>query len=165
MCIAVMMGVLCLVGCGKQQPQNPTYHSGHTPTREDSALIQLMEINTRMVEEADRQICQYAEGYTRRDIGAWTKGLPWNDRTLSEESRVRLNLRVYQLDSTLLEDITETVTVGQISRMEALADVVPEMNIGDTIEMLVPWYVGYGSTGNEHVAPYTNLRLKLSIYE
>jgi FKBP-type peptidyl-prolyl cis-trans isomerase len=75
-----------------------------------------------------------------------------------------LGLRIFDLrDSTLLEDIRETAQVGKYERMEALAALLSELHRGDSLSLLVPWYLAYGATGNEHVAPYSNIRIEIIV--
>jgi len=154
--------LLCLMSCGKTQPQRPSYHNG-TLHREDSALVHLVQINEKMAEEADRQILHYANGYAQWESGIWTKGWTTPHSPLQEEEKVMLSMQIYDMDSTLLEDIHESAVVGKYDRMEGLSTMLQELERGQHISLLVPWYIGYGSTGNEHVAPYTNLRIELTI--
>lgn len=157
--------LLLLVACGgKTKPQQPTYHNGWNRPG-DSAVIQLVAINEKMANEADRQLAQHSAGYALWENGSWVSGWKEPEQPMRENERVRLQLQIYDMDDTLLEDILETVTVGQYDRMQALADILPEAQRGAKFSMLVPWYLGYGATGNEHVAPYTNLRIVVSIEE
>lgn len=154
----------CLVACGNQTgPQRPTYHSGDTTQRVDSALLIMMQLNEKMSEEADRQLLKHADGYALWENGCWTKGWKEPATPLQEGEKVQLHMLVYSLDSTLLEDITQTITIGRNDNMEMLDEFLPQLERGSQLSVLVPWYMGYGTTGNEHVAPYINLRVELNI--
>lgn len=158
--LILIAGIMMSCG-GSTPPQQPSHRSGEADNV-DSSLIMLMNLNSHMMEEADRQLLLYSKGFALRESGCWTRGLKVNDAPFATDERVTLHLSIYSLDGTLLEDITETVKVGQIDRMEALSEIVPELTDGDSITLLVPWYLGYGTTGNEHVAPYTNLQIELT---
>lgn len=151
------------MACGNNKPQIPTYHKGKTATQ-DTALLTLLRINEQMSAEADRQVLNYAAGYSQWENGMWTRGYRNEKTTLQENESVVLSLRIFDLsDSTLLEDIRETAKVGKYERMETLAALLPELHRGDSISVLAPWYLAYGATGNEHVAPYTNVRIEVIV--
>lgn len=153
-----------LATCGNNtKPQIPTYHNGKTVTQ-DSALLTMLRVNEQMSAEADRQVLNYANGYSQWENGMWTRGYSNGKPMLREDESVMLGLRIFDLrDSTLLEDIRETVQVGKYERMEALATLLPELHRGDSLSLLVPWYLAYGATGNEHVAPYSNVRIEIIV--
>lgn len=39
-----------------------------------------------------------------------------------------------------------------------------EMSPGDTVQMLIPWNLAYGASGNMFIPPYTNIRARLTIH-
>ena len=82
---------------------------------------------------------------------------------LSTGSVVTLHRRVYTMNSVLLEDVTEPVTVGQANQIQAVSDALGQMEKGQEVTLIVPWYLAYGSTGTETVAPYTNVRIEMKV--
>ena len=58
-----------LAACGNNtKPQIPTYHNGKTVTQ-DSALLTMLRVNEQMSAEADRQVLNYANGYSQWENG------------------------------------------------------------------------------------------------
>lgn len=150
-----------LTGCYQKAPQIPSYRSGQSSTA-DTSLLQAIEINRHLAEEADRQLARSVhEGYALTETGYWAKGLRYEESPLQEGQQVQLHLQVYQTDSTLLTDDRMTVTVGRTELPDAVTDALLQMNPHQQASLLVPWYLGYGSTGTPHVPPYTNLRIEL----
>lgn len=150
-----------LVACGKTQPQRPTFLHGEENA--DSTLLQAITMNQHMAEEADRQLLRYAEGYVLLEENIWVKGLCESAQPLPENELVSLHARFYSLDSVLLEDHRQEVTIGRIEDIQGVVTVVNKMARGDSVSLLVPWYEAFGSAGNQQVPPYENLRVELTI--
>ncbi len=161
----VWIPVLAIVtGCHRTAPQSPAYRSGRKEVRVDSTLMKAIETNQHLAEEADRALSFYAgSGFAQQELGYWTKGMAAVERTLPPDSTVRVRRTVFTLDSLLLEDVTEEVTVGKAHQIQAVADALPMLEHGQTVTLLVPWYLAYGTTGTTAVAPYTNLRIELTV--
>ncbi|MCR4663987.1 MAG: FKBP-type peptidyl-prolyl cis-trans isomerase [Paludibacteraceae bacterium] len=155
--------VLLLTSCQRTAPQIPSYRSGRQEVRVDSSLIQAIETNQHLAEEADRALAIYADsGFAQQEPGYWSRGLVEADSTLETGSTVTLHRKVYSLDSVLLEDVTTEVTVGQSGETQAVSDALSQMERGQQVTLLVPWYLGYGATGSLTVAPYTNIRIEMT---
>ena len=155
---------LLLAACGPQDLQRPTFHGSRREVRVDSTLLQTIELNQHLAQEADRELTRYVEeGYAQCESGYWAKNLRVVDHPLQEDVSVTMQMQVFLLDGQQVEQIREQVVVGKVGRMQALADAVGQMERGQTVSLIVPWYLAYGATGNEHVPPYTNLRVELTI--
>ena len=102
-------------------------------------------------------------GFAQQELGYWSRGMAAVDSTLAADSCVTLHRTVYTLDSLLVEDVTEEVTIGQSNQIQAVADALAQMERGQTVTLLVPWYLAYGATGSDKIAPYTNLRIELTV--
>ncbi len=159
--IIFLFFAVVLTGCVRTQPQRPTYH-GHAPA-EDTTLIQSVTFNQQMAEKADAQLIGYADGYTLTEDSYWVRGLKPTDTPLTDGETVKMHALFYRLDSTLLTDHTADATLGRIDEIPAIMSVIPQMNRGDSISLLVPWYLAFGSTGNGVVPPYENIRIELTI--
>ena len=157
----LILAAALMAGCHRTQPQTPSYKSGRA-VMADSALLQALEMNRRLAEEADRQLTRYAaEGYAMTESGYWAKGLRNADNILQEGETVEVHLRVLALDTTLLEDMRSTLTIGKEQLPEAAADALRQMTRGAKVSLAVPWYLAFGSTGTDHVPPYTNVLIEM----
>ena len=162
--LGCLFALLLLTGCHKTGPQTPTYRSGRKEVKPDTTLLMAIETNRHLAEEADRALTAYVDsGFAQQELGYWSRGIVQVDSTLSADSVITLRRIVYTMDSTLLEDVTETVTAGQSNQIQAVADALQQMEHGQSVTLLVPWYLGYGATGTANVAPYTNVRIELSV--
>ena len=160
----VFLLVLALTGCHRTAPLSPTYHSGRQEVRVDSSLMQAIETNQHLAEEADRELTMFVDsGFAQQELGYWSRGMVQVDSTLAANTPVTLHRRVYTLDSLLVEDVTEIVTVGQANQIQAVNDALEQMTHGQEVTLIVPWYLAYGSTGTDAVAPYTNVRIELTV--
>ncbi len=162
--IVVTIAIVCLMACHKTQPQIPTRHGQKRETPADTLLLKAIETNQRLAQEADKAISNYAnEGYAQYETGFWAKTLREVDNPLQEGEKVMVHYRVYSMDDVLLEDIREAVVMGKSTRIQAVTEALYMMERGEKVSLIVPWYLAYGATGNETVAPYTNLRVELEV--
>lgn len=153
-----------LAGCHHTAPQSPAYRSGRQEVKTDSTLLQAIETNRHLAEEADRALTVYADsGFAQQELGYWSRGMAAVDNCLAADSSVTLHRSVYSLDSLLIEEVTEEVTIGQSGQIQAVADALSQMERNQTVTLLVPWYLAYGATGSDKVAPYTNVRIELNV--
>lgn len=130
----------------------------------DSTLLQAIETNQHLAEEADRALTMYVDsGFAQQELGYWSRGMLQVDSPLAAGSSVTLRRIVYTMDSTRVEDVTETITVGQANQIQAVSDALTQMQRGQEVTLIVPWYLAYGSTGTAAVAPYTNVRIELKV--
>lgn len=160
--LMIAVGMLC--GCHRTGAQRPSYKNG--PVRpSDTAVVRLVETNRHMAEEADRALAHFAEeGYVMAESGYMVKSYaPVRGDSLREGETVTLFMQVRGIDSVLYRDVERQLTIGRIDEIQAVAEYIPGMQRGDSAEMIVPWYVGYGSLGNDIVPPYTNLIVKIKI--
>lgn len=146
----------------KTGAQSPCTRNGHH-TRSDTTLLQLIEINQHLAEEADRQVAQHSEGYALRETGFWTRGLKTAEHSLTEGERVDTRIAIYGLDGTLYESVAQEQTIGKIEHAQAVVEVLSEMEHGQHVSILAPWYVAFGGTGGHNVPPYTNVRIELDV--
>lgn len=163
----ILYGVLALVGlftaCHRTQPQKPTF-LGDPAT--DSAAIALVSWNQKLADEADRAVVQtvknMSDTFALHENGVWYKSLHRNEGNLfGRGDVVLLHYRVWAMDSTLLMDTEESYQVGKQKCIPVIDYFVPLMTDGDKLTFIVPWYMAYGATGNEHVEPYENLIIEL----
>lgn len=162
--ITLQLLALCLLfaGCGRIQPQRPIRHNTGG-TEADSTLIGLISLNQRLSEEADAELTRHADNtYVLEDNGCWIKGLHDIDDGFTEGTRVTVNIVLHNMGDTLLLNLSETAVIGKYQPFPAMADLLQQMHPKDTVRMLIPWYMGFGTTGNQYIPPYTNLKATIT---
>ena len=72
----VFLLVLALTGCHRTAPQSPTYRSSRQEVRVDSSLLQAIETNQHLAEEADRELTMFVDsGFAQQELGYWSRGM------------------------------------------------------------------------------------------
>lgn len=165
--ILLLLCVIVCCSCHKTQPQSPS----NKTIKKDSTELALMELNFRLAEEADREITQLIKNestdtltYTLHEAGFWyryissTKGSHFTDGNI-----VDIHIQIYDLENNLMLDSNEQITIGKRESAWCIDEAVKMMHQGSEMEILSPWYTGFGSTGNAYIPAYTNIKIKLSI--
>ncbi len=151
-----------LMACGKTQPQRPTFKN--RPQAADSTVVALVEVNQRMAADADSRLARYAtEDYALQEEGYWVSGLHDIETGFSDSTQVCVRMQVYDTEGNLYEDRHETFCVGKTGDMRVLDPVLRQLHRGDSVSILAPWYMAYGSLGSQVVPPYTNVRIELRV--
>lgn len=155
---------VCMVSCHRQtKPQIPTYKSGRA-VETDEQLQQTIDLNRRIAEDTDIYLSYFAkEGYSLHPTGYWTKNLKAKTTSLKQGDIVTAQLDTYSIDNNLYYSSLGSVEIGGDQEIAAVGEVLQQMDRGDSVSVIVPWYLAYGSTGNETVAPYSNLRIEIKI--
>lgn len=164
--LLILPFALLLSACQPTPPQIPSYRSstGRAQSSVDSALLGMLELNDRLREEADHQLALLATAdMAQEEEGYWIKGKHDIDTGLKDQERITLCMSIYDLDSTLLDHIEQDFVVGNTTTLPAVSSALPMLHVGDSVTLLVPWYLGYGVTGNTRVPGYTNLRIEMTI--
>ncbi len=152
-----------LMACGKTQPQRPTFKN--RPQVADSTVVALVEVNQRMAADADSRLARYAtEDYALQEEGYWVSGLHDIETGFSDSTQVCVRMQVYDTEGNLYEDRHETFCVGKTGDMRVLDPVLRQLHSGDSVSILAPWYMAYGSLGSQVVPPYTNVRIELRVF-
>jgi len=124
----------------------------------------MVELNQRMAADADSRLARFAtEGYALQEEGYWVSGLHDIESGFKDSTQVRVRMQVYDTDGNLYEDRHETLIVGHTGEMRVLDPVLSQMHTGDSVSILAPWYMAYGSLGSQVVPPYTNVRIELTV--
>ncbi len=163
--------VCCLlIACGKTAPQRPSQRSGEVPA-EDTATLALLELNQRLVREADREVRVYVEhepeAYALLEYAnAWccifdhgdTDGAaPQNNESWT------LHIRTHDLEGRLLLDEHRAYFFSRGELPVAVDVLQPELRHGERLRIVAPWYSAYGMHGNGIVAPYTSVVLDVTV--
>lgn len=155
---------LAFAACHKTQPQRPTFKNRPEATRQDSTVLAMVEINQKMAADADSRLAQYATaGYALQEEGYWVSGLHDIESGFRDSVQVTARMQVYDMEGRLYEDREETLRVGHTGEMRVLDPVLRQLHPGDSVSILAPWYLAYGSLGSQVVPPYTNVRIELKI--
>ena len=159
----IILTALLMTACHSTGAQRPSQRT-RQPVAVDSLMLQQIETNRHMVEEADRALTHLAaKGYALTDEHYWIKGLPIDEREAWEDREVSIRLKVRKMNGTLLEDRQTTVKVGKSSLLPAVDNILLHARSADTVSMGVPWYQAYGAAGNGRVEPYENVMIELII--
>lgn len=164
--LLLVIGVLIgLCACVRTQPQRPTFRG---ETKQDSIAVGALVLNQNMAEQADLHLSHYADsGFVQLDNNAWVKGELTTDsaQMLQEDEYVSLEATFCTLKGQLLFSHQAEVQVGKADEIQAVQDILPWLKKDRTVTMLVPWYLAFGSAGNDYVPPYENIRVELKINE
>lgn len=68
--------------------------------------------------------------------------------------------QIYTLDGRLLLDAVRPCNDKEPLAYERM---IPYLVKGDTLVMIVPWYIAYDDKGNEYVPPKTNIRVLMTV--
>jgi len=155
---------LVLVACQPTKPQRPTFQG---TAKVDTTMVQLITMNQQMAQQADVQLAHIAPpDYVLIEDNFWVKGLyPQNEQVpiLQQGDYIDLNVEFYSLTGELLFVHQITAKLGQVDEIQAVVRVLYLMQRGQHISLLVPWYLAFGSTGNQDVSAYQNIRVELSV--
>ncbi len=164
--LLIVFSSVLFAGCGKRKPQLP---SNKKQTQVDSTMLAMLEFNQTLVEKADAQLAEFVtdaeQDYVRHELGFWYKKTQSaQGDTLAVEQIVNIHYTVSKLDSTICEDVIETITLGKKQTIACIEAMLLEMCIGEQVEILSPWYLAYGQAGKERsVDSYEQVWIKLSV--
>ena len=158
------MASCLLVGCQRTKPQAPSHH-----TEQDSAKVAMLLITQRLAEEADKELTQYAsqanDEYTLDDSGFWYKYKRRTDGNYWQKGeKALIHTQTFSLDGELLLDSKEQIEIGRGDVIPTSEDMLLMMRKNEASELLVPWYLAFGASGNENIAPYTNVRINIETH-
>lgn len=160
----------CMAGCSYTKPQRPTQHSGKGEMPVDSSMLQLMELNRQMAEAADSELARRVdtlEGYNLLPCGAWvrySRNADDNDTiTPQPDERWTIAMQVRELSGDLLVDEHKQITIHRSELPTAAQEAIETMHHGETAHLYAPWYVAYGMSGTQQIAPYTNVQIDIQL--
>ncbi len=143
-----------------------------------------MEANNAWLSECKNKVDADGQKYYSEIIPDYQRGnyvlMHWfNDRELTKDNvvpfytstvDVKYKLTLYNgepMDSSFL--MTEN---GDSIYRTKLSDVITgwsialqQMHVGDSVEVIVPYQVGYGSTGSGSIYPYSNLNFHIKLVD
>ena len=159
---------LTLAACARQQR---AAKDADSPAQQDLAEIYAAQ---QKAIDAENEVLAYVKAdnadWVQHELGWWYR------YTHKSDEHVEYNLlppedTLQHMIHEVVCDLRGTLLVDAIrgykeSDAEPLAYciMVRELTPRDTVEMLLPWYVGYGPKGTEYVPAHTNLRVQLCLY-
>ena len=177
--------IIAFAGCAPQAPQRPSQRSGQTP-KPDSMTLAMVELHQRLVDAADVELINYIRNHPDQWIsqndGSWyspnlsAEGAPTNTNnsklsnqtatlhsTLSTLNSISLRLITRDLDGKLLSDVEGEYELGKCQLPEAVENVITTQLSTFNFKIAAPWYVAYGSKGNDAVPQYQNVIIEVYI--
>ncbi|MBQ0076781.1 MAG: hypothetical protein KBS69_06595, partial [Bacteroidales bacterium] len=85
------------------------------------------------------------------------------DSTWQEGEFISYEAALYTLEDSLIANHQGHTTLDKVDDIQAIKMVLPSLYKQDSVSMIVPWYLAYGSLGSNQVLPYTNLRIELKV--
>ena len=157
--------LLLQVGC-TQQPQPVRRLS--EKQEPDSALMAQMTFNMQMASAADKACSEWVENdsatYILDEFGFWyAKTIQLYADSLQAGESVTIHLQMAELNGQTVADIEDRFTVGSGDLPVAINRSLKQMNRGEQMRIVAPWYTAYGTEGTNLIKPYTNLVITLTI--
>jgi hypothetical protein len=127
-----------------------------------------MAFNQGMTESADEQLASIAQAdslpFALYERGTWCAILsPGEGETVQRGEECSLHIRTYSLSGKLYTDFVQTALIGAWKLPAAIEENITEWHHGARLVLLSPWYAAYGIQGTEHIPPYENLRIEITI--
>lgn len=159
--------MVLLAACSQTAPQRPSQRKSEAP-RPDSAQLALLELNQHLTEVADSQLASIARSedasYALYERGTWAAIIKQGEgEAVQPKEECTLHIRAYSLSGTLYTDTEQTARIGAQQLPPAIEENITEWKHGAQLMLLAPWYAAYGIKGTEHIPPYENLRIELTI--
>ncbi len=169
---------VALTACVPQAPQRPSQRSGQQP-EPDSATLAMVELHQRLADAADVELNNYIRNHPgqwfAQDDGSWVMGVELQPDTKLQTRNTIYSLRLVtrDLDGNLLSDVQGEYELGKCQLPSSVESTLNSKHqTSDTKHqtlstlnyiILAPWYVAYGSQGNEFINGYQNVTIEVYI--
>ncbi len=163
--------ILAFAGCTPQAPQRPSQRSGQT-SPSDSITLAMVELHQRLADAADIELNRYIKEHPgqwfSQDDGSWwmrQRGGEADRQKGGEAERLQIRLITRDLEGKLLSDVEGEYELGKCQLPEAVESVITLNFKLSTFnfKVLAPWYVAYGSQGNDAIPGYQNVIIEVYI--
>lgn len=159
--------VLLFAACSQTAPQRPSQRKSEAP-KPDSTQMALLALNQQLTEAADAQLAQIARSeelpFALYEHGTWAAIIAQGDgETVQAKEECTLHIRTFSLSGQLYTDSEQSARIGAQTLPAAIEENITEWRHGAQIVLLAPWYAAYGIQGTEHIPPYENIRIELTI--
>lgn len=161
-CVLVLFSGL--TACKRQAPQLPSNKN----IAVDTAVASLLTINQDLIHKEDSLLEIYVksknETFKRSEIGFWyKKNDSGNGNGIKNKAACNFTYKLSFLDGKVIENGRKSVIIGKKQLVTGLEEGLKLLHKGDIATFIIPWYLGYGMKGNEHIPPYTSLRYEVRI--
>ena len=159
--------LLVFASCGKQKPQLPS----NKQFANDSTTQLLQEINRRLIAEEDTYLQEYVTAnypkMQKTEVGIYylPAGERNNEGSTINHDEINISYQLYDLNGTLLySTANQKFKFGKQELPVGLEQALKTVQRGDSSEFIIPWYLAYGSDGNEHISGFTSIRVQMSVW-
>ena len=189
--VLIIALAIALSACSPQAPQRPSQRSGQS-VEPDSATLAIVELHRRLADAAEVELNNYIRNHPgqwfAQDDGSWYSpnpsgvaalaGLTAANVSLAQAVAERrsspqdglsgaagpLSLRLItrDLDGKLLSDVQGEYELGKCQLPSSVEKRLSAQR-SSHFKVLAPWYVAYGSKGNEAVPGYQNVTIEVYI--
>lgn len=164
--LSVIALVLALVACAPQSPQCPSQRSGQQ-TEPDSMTLAMVELHQRLADAADIELNRYIQDHPGRWFeqkdGSWAIGIELIDAKHQTSGTIySLHLITRDLQGNLLSDVQGEYELGKCQLPSSVENCLSAQCSGH-FKVLAPWYVAYGSKGNDFIPGYQNVIIEVYI--
>ena len=159
-----------LLSCGGKGPQKPSRRLGQA-AEPDTAQLALMEMNFRMVEEADKTIMAYAlaqeDSYALYQAHSWLHFFSRGDESTPaprlQKEEWQIHMVVYTLEGRMLLDTEQHFTFGKFTLPSCVELNREEFHHGTHARIIAPWYTAFGAQGTAEIPAFENVIIDLEI--
>ena len=168
----VVLAAVVLVGCRRTTGTLAAKQDNDTTAVEDILTAQ------QRAAQAENELIAYVktspDQWVQHEFGWWYRYTHKSEQHTESaglphaiDTCCLIHEKVYSLDGTFLVDaVREFDSNATGSRTEPFAYrmMLSELTPEDTVVMLMPWTVAYSKRGRDHVPPYTNIRVLLTLH-
>ena len=171
--VLIIALAIALSACSPQAPQRPSQRSGQQP-EPDSATLAMVELHQRLADAADAELNNYIRNHPgqwfAQEDGSWYSPSPSGDNqsnsaAVAQRSGLIFHLRLVtrDLDGNLLSDVQGEYELGKCQLPSSVESTLHSTLSTLNYIVLAPWYVAYGSQGNEFIDGYQNVTIEVYI--
>ena len=160
----ILVCTLALTACHRTKPQSPANRSSKQP---DSVAIALVMMNQRLAEEADNEVLKYVQAnepdsFVMGSSGYWyRRTIKTDNQKIEKTTQLDMHIVIYSIEGDMYLDSRESLKPDDPSLLFPVMETLTYMHLGESAELLIPWYAGYGNIGKANIPPYTNLRVTI----
>lgn len=153
-----ILGIILFVSCTKPVPQLPANKYKEV----DSTEIGMLFINKNLITQEDslieKLVINSKEKYTKTKSGIWYHIYNnTNRKKLNKLKTVHIKYISYSLDGEKIDAGEQKFHFTKKEIPVGLEEALNLMNQGESMKIIIPWYLAYGLKGNDKVPPYTSL--------
>jgi FKBP-type peptidyl-prolyl cis-trans isomerase len=146
------------IACTRQVPQLPANKS-----TVDSSSLALQLANERLISGEDSLVQNFISkaniDFQKSNSGLWYKiyNIKTNQNKPEQGQSCKIDYKVFSLENKLLFSESKTFIIGKKQLVNGVEETFLYLSEGDSATAVVPWYIGYGMKGNQHISPYTSV--------